>query len=72
MGRHNATFMKERSWTDGGATVPTIVGTLISLLAAPMGGLGALAGLFGASVPAVMFLLAALLLWFSGRWLIDR
>ncbi len=64
--------MKEPSWTDGGATVPTIAATLASLLSAPIAGVGVLAALFGAWVPAVIFSVAAAAMWFGGRWLIDR
>ena len=64
--------MKEPHWTDGGATVPTVVATLISLMAAPIGGLGVIAALFGAWAPAVVFSSAGLVLWAGGRRLIDR
>ena len=64
--------MKEPSWTDGGATVPTIAGTLLSFLAAPIGGLGVIIALFGAWLPALVFTAAGCSLWFAGRWLVDR
>lgn len=64
--------MKEPSWTDGGATIPTLVGTFSSFLAGPIGGLGLIIALFGAWVPALVFSAAGLALWFGGRWLIDR
>lgn len=64
--------MKEPRWTEGGATIPTVVATLSSFLAAPIGGLGLLAALFGAWLPAVIFASSGLALWFGGRSLIDR
>lgn len=64
--------MKEPSWTDGGATVPTVVATLSTFLAAPIGGLGVIIAMFGAWVPALAFSSAGLALWFGGRWLIER
>ena len=64
--------MKEPRWTEGGATVPTVVATLISLLAAPIGGLGVLLLFFGAWVPAVSFGMAGVAMWVTGRRLLDR
>lgn len=64
--------MKEPAWTDGGATIPTVVGTLSSFLAAPIGGLGLIIALFGAWIPALVLSGSGLALWFGGRWLIDR
>ena len=64
--------MKEPSWTDGGATIPTVAGTFSTFLAGPIGGLGVIIALFGAWVPAILFSTAGLALWFGGRWLMDR
>ncbi len=64
--------MKEPSWSDGGATVPTIAGTFFSFMAAPIGGLGILLILFGAWIPAALFSAAGLALWLAGQWLIAR
>lgn len=64
--------MKEPSWTDGGATVPTIAATLATLLSAPIAGIGLLAAVFGGWIPAIIFGGAAVAMWFGGRWLIDR
>lgn len=64
--------MKEPSWTEGGATVPTVVATLLSFLAAPIGGLGVTIAFFGAWLPAVVFGTAGVTMWLTGRWLIDR
>jgi len=64
--------MKEPAWADGGETIPTVVATLSSFLAAPIGGLGLIIALFGAWVPALIFSASGLALWFGGRWLIGR
>jgi hypothetical protein len=64
--------MREPDWTQGGATIPTVLATLSSFLAAPLGGLGVIIALFGAWIPAAAFSTTALLLWFGGRWLLDR
>ncbi|MGI9608397.1 MAG: hypothetical protein ACR2P0_19870 [Acidimicrobiales bacterium] len=64
--------MKQRSWTDGGAEVPTVAATIFSLGAIPIGGLGLITLLFGAWVPAIVFSVAGSALWFTGRWLMDR
>ena len=64
--------MPESHWTDGSATVPTVIAALSSLLAAPLGGLGLIAALFGAWIPAIAFTASALGLWFGGKWLLDR
>lgn len=52
--------------------MPTLVGVLLSYLAAPFGGLGVTIALFGAWVPAVLFSLSGVAMWFTGRWLVDR
>lgn len=64
--------MKAPKWTVGGATVPTTTGTVISLLAAPMAGLGLMAGLFGAWVAGSVMMSIAAMLWLAGRWLLAR
>lgn len=64
--------MKEPKWTEGGASVPTVVATLLGLLAAPIGGLGVLLILFGAWVPAVSFGVAGVAMWVTSRRLLDR
>jgi len=64
--------MREPNWAEGGATIPTVVATLSSLLSAPLAGLGLVTALFGAWIPAAVFSGAALLLWFGGKWLLDR
>ena len=64
--------MKEPSWTDGGADMPTLAGVLLSYLAAPFGGLGVTIALFGAWLPAALFAISGAAMWFTGRWLVDR
>ena len=59
-------------WLRGGAYTPTVLATFLSLVAAPIGGLGVIALVFGAVVPGVIFLVAGIALWAMGRWLIDR
>ncbi len=64
--------MREPSWTDGGATVPTIVATLISLMSAPVGALGLIFAAFGGWIPALALSSAGIVMWVGGRWLIER
>ncbi len=63
---------KTPQWLEGGASTPTVLATLLSLFAAPLGGLGVLAILFGAWVPGVLLMVAAVASWISGRRLLDR
>ncbi|MGI9648466.1 MAG: hypothetical protein ACR2OI_08110 [Acidimicrobiia bacterium] len=64
--------MREPDWAQSGATIPTLLATLTSLLAAPIAGIGLISALFGAWMVAVTFTVAALILWFGGKWLLDR
>lgn len=64
--------MKEPSWTDGGATAPTIAGTFSTFAAGPIGGIGVLSLLFGGWIPGIAFSIAGLVMWFGGKWLMNR
>lgn len=64
--------MTRTKWYEGGEYAPTVAATALSLLAAPIGGLGVIFLFFGAWVPALGFLLAGTIMWFTGRRLIDR
>ncbi len=65
-------LVKEQRWTDGGAFVPTAMGTFLSFMAAVFTGLGGVVILFGAWIPSIVFLAMGTAMWFTGRWLIDR
>lgn len=67
-----ASPVKLPKWLEGGADAPTVVATLASLLAAPIGGLGVLALAFGAWIPAAILIVGAIALWSAGRYLLDR
>lgn len=58
-------------WLRGGATSTTVVATVFSFLAIPIGGLGLLALLFGAWVPGIVFAVSGVVLWVTGRRLLD-
>lgn len=64
--------MRRRRWYDGGEYVPTVAATALSLLAAPIGGLGIIVLLFGAWLPATVFIGSGVAMWLVGRYLIDR
>jgi hypothetical protein len=64
--------MKRRRWTDGGEYAPTVAATALSLLSAPIGGLGIIVLIFGGWLPGVIFTASGLVMWFTGRHLIDR
>ena len=64
--------MKPPRWLEGGEFTPTVAATALSLLAAPIGGLGILTLLFGAWIPAAIFLTAGIVMWFTGKRLLDH
>lgn len=64
--------MSTPKWTRGGAFAPTATATVISLIAAPIGGLGLLALAFRALTAGVVMTTTAGALWITGRWLLNR
>lgn len=64
--------MRTPRWLAGGAHTPTAVGTFISLVAAPLGGLGFLALALGAWLAGTVMTGSAVALWLGGKALIDR
>jgi len=64
--------MKVPKWFSGGAFTPTAVATFFSLVAAPIGGIGVIALMFGAWVPGLVFAASGAALWLVGKYLIDR
>ena len=64
--------MKVPRWFEPGAEAPTALGTVLSLLSAPLGGLGLMFILFGGWIPGVAMMLGAGASWMIGRHLIAR
>ena len=64
--------MNPPKWTRGGAFAPTATATAFSLIAVPIGGLGILAMAFRVIAPGAIMTTGGLILWLTGRWLLNR